>query len=396
MTLFRKGRPTRESRFAELGSLIPPPGALPWRSTLGTVTTDSALRMSAVWAAHNLICDQVASLPVDEYRKLPNGERLEILSPSKLVSSPSMVVDDLTWRYQAVSSFLLHGGAAGIVTSVSSAGWPETIELIDASALDWQPPREPGGEWTIKLLNEQVRRWPEGPLWYVPGRTLPGSPVGISVIGYAQNRIALGLAAEGYGADWFGNGAHPSAILKSNREITQEQATTIKERFKAATKSREPIAMGLGVEYQAISVPANESQFLETIQASVADIARFFGMQPEMIGGSSGTGSSITYANIEQRFLHLRQVTLTPWIVRLERALSDVIPRPRYVKLNRDAAVAMDLLTRVRALDIQIRNGSVTVNEARRLDDRAPVEWGDVPGVTDPPTPVADPVEAPQ
>lgn len=397
MTLFRRAGGDRERRFADLSSAIPRPGSLPYRTPLGAVTTDSALRQSAVWAAHNLICDQVASLPIDEYRRTAEGDRVE-LTASKLIASPSLVVDDMTWRYQAVSSMLLHGGAAGIVTAWTSAGWPESIELFDASALDWRPPSKPGGEWTVTLLGQELQRFPEGPLWYVPGRTLPGSPVGLSVISYAQSRIALGVAAENFGADWFVTGAVPSGKLRNTTQtVSPEQADEVKGRFKRAVSNRDVFVTGADWDYDPISVPASESQFLETIQASVADIARFFGMQPEMIGGTSGTSGSITYANIEQRFLHLRQVTLNPWIVRLERALTATIPRPRYVKLNRDAAVAMDLLTRVRATDIQIRNGTLLNDEARILDDRPPIPGGDQPGVlggAEAPSADPEPVEA--
>ena len=376
MTLFRRAKPGPERRFAELGSMIPPPGSAWTAGVGGAVGTEQALRLSSVWAAHNLIADQVASLPVDEFRRLPDGSSTEV-PKSRLITDPSAHVDALTWRYQAVSSFLFGGGIAGIVTIVGSSGWPEQIELVDPSSLDWRAPTKPGGEWEVRLLGKQIQRWPEGPLWYVPGRTLAGSPVGLSVIAYAAARIGLGLKAERYGADWFDGGGHPSGIIQSDQQISEPQARELKRRFMQATRNGEPAAMGSGISYQTVSVPANESQFLETIQASVADVARFFGMQPEMIGGSAGAGSSITYANIEQRFLHLRQVTLAPWVVRLENALTALTPRPRFVKLNRDAAVAMDLLTRVRAVDIQIKNRTMTRNEARELEDRAPVVGGD-------------------
>ena len=45
-------------------------------------------------------------------------------------------------------------------------------------------------------------------------------------------------------------------------------------------------------------------------------MARYFNVQPELIGGESG--GSLTYANVEQRALDFLQFCLRPWIVRTD------------------------------------------------------------------------------
>ncbi|MEV5085982.1 hypothetical protein AB0K74_47410 [Streptomyces sp. NPDC056159] len=48
------------------------------------------------------------------------------------------------------------------------------------------------------------------------------------------------------------------------------------------------VALGNGVKYRAISVPANESQFLETIKATANQVAAIYGVPPEKVGGETG------------------------------------------------------------------------------------------------------------
>jgi HK97 family phage portal protein len=380
MTLFQP-RARREKRVASLDTLeaiLRQHGITPRSSSssVGAITADTAMRLSAVWACVALICDQCSTLPFDEFRRVQGGWPVEVVPRSRLVDEPSALVDVLTWRYQFFESLVLRGNTYGWVTEMDPQMWPTRIELLDPDVVTWMAPRKPGGEWASKVAGEAVERWPSGRLWHVPGRTMAGCPIGLSPIKYAMERIRLGLTAERFGTDWFDDGAHPSALLEFEDWLDDSQAKVAKTRFVESTRGAEPAVLSGGVKYTPIQVSAEESQFLETIQANVADIARFFLVPPEMIGGASS--DSLTYANVEGRSLHLRQYTLNPWLVRCEAALTRSVPRPRYVKLNRDAIVAVDLTTRYKAHDLGIRAGWLSRNDVRDVEDKPPIDGGDM------------------
>jgi phage portal protein BeeE len=103
-----------------------------------------------------------------------------------------------------------------------------------------------------------------------------------------------------------------------------------------------------------------------------AECCRIFGPGIAEILGYE-TGGSLTYQNIEQRNLQLLIYALDPWLTRLERALSALLPRPQQVKFNRGALLRTDLLTRYRAHAIAIRAKFGTQDEARELEDRPPL-----------------------
>jgi HK97 family phage portal protein len=191
----------------------------------------------------------------------------------------------------------------------------------------------------------------------------------MSPIEYAAESIGLNLAARKFGAGFFGDGGHPSAILAPERDPGEDGAKAMKQGFIAATRgNREPVVMPQSVKYTPIQVNPEESQFLESQRFSVEDICRFFGVPPEMIGAAS-SGSSVTYANREQRAVDFLTFGLDPWLLRLEEMLTDQMPRPQVAKINRAALLRTDTLTRYQAHAIAKTNGWRNINEIRRIED---------------------------
>jgi HK97 family phage portal protein len=129
--------------------------------------------------------------------------------------------------------------------------------------------------------------------------------------------------------------------------------------------------LGSGARFQAVTIAPEEAQFLETTQANIRTIARYFGVQPELIGADSG--NSLTYANVEQRALDFLTFGLRPWLVRLETALSALLSSTTIVKFNAAALVRTDLLTRYQAHESAIRAGWKLRSEVRELEDLPPI-----------------------
>jgi HK97 family phage portal protein len=140
----------------------------------------------------------------------------------------------------------------------------------------------------------------------------------------------------------------------------------------AATRdNREPLVLGGGFTLDSIQVSPDESQFLETIKATADDIAGFFFRRPP------GEGGQVTYANVEARSLDLLTYTLNGWLVRLERALSRLLPRGRFVKFNADALLRVALKDRYEAHALALRSGLSNQDERRALEDLAPLPNGE-------------------
>ena len=356
---------------------IPPNSLAGFGSTTVLPTTgDAAQRKVAVWASVNLLAGLVSELPRDGYAGLGATRRpvgLPVFFTDPDGSGQGM--DD--WLYQLVSSWLLRGNAVGSVLARDAMERPTQILLHHPDACSvWQD--EKGRvHWYVDGVEKQARD-----IWHRRAFPSPGRVLGLSPIALHAATIGQGIAAANFGLRFFTDGGHPSAILQQEDSptVTQAEAVAVKQRFLAAVRgTREPVVMAKGWKYQSIQVAPNESQFLDTQKYTAAECARIFGPGvPEVLGYE--TGGSLTYANVEQRSLDLLKFTLNRWLVKVENILSaDVLTRPRYMKFNRNALLATDILTRYRVHEIALRNKIEVVNEVREKEDLPPVEWGDQP-----------------
>jgi len=84
------------------------------------------------------------------------------------------------------------------------------------------------------------------------------------------------------------------------------------------------------------------------------------------------SGQNVTYANVSQADLHYLKHSLDGYLVRIERALTALLPRPQVVKFNRSALLRADAENRHKVYDIRLRNKTMSVDEVRALEDEEP------------------------
>jgi phage portal protein BeeE len=94
-----------------------------------------------------------------------------------------------------------------------------------------------------------------------------------------------------------------------------------------------------------------------------------------MIGGT--TAGPLAYTSPEQRSLDLLTYTVRGWLVRLENAISALLPSNQFARFNASGMVRVDLKTRYEAHAIALASGFLTVNEVRALEDRGPLPTQD-------------------
>ncbi|MEU8270141.1 phage portal protein [Sphaerisporangium sp. NPDC049002] len=370
MSLLFGGHPRVERRSA-------PDPPIPPNSSLGSTfarvdlsRAEASLQKVAVWASVSLLAGTAGMLPIDVFA----GEgpaKQERPKPGWLLdpAGDGYGLEDWIWQYMASS--LLRGNVYGLVGERDPRrGTPTQIVLQHPDSVQgWRDRKDGLPRWRVGGVEVEH----SGDVWHKRVYPIPGQLTGMSPIAHQALTIGVGIAAMRFGAQWFEEGAHPTGILTSDSNLDQEQATTAKARFMAAlTGKREPVTLGKGWAYQQIQINPNESQFLETNNMTSAECCRIFGPGIAEILGYE-TGGSLTYQNIEQRNLQLLIYALDPWLVRLERALSGLLPRPHQVKFNRGALLRTDLLTRFRAHAIAIRAKFGTQDEARQLEDRPPL-----------------------
>jgi HK97 family phage portal protein len=344
-------------------------GDLPVASTYAAVPVNptTAMQHSAVWACVNLIAGAISTLPLYAYRR---GERDALPDLPPILRTPSAGWTLPEFLFALLQSLLIRGNAYGLIVDRAGAGLlPSQVELLAPERVGVTVPN---GSIEYRVDGQEVD---PASIWHVRAFTTAGSVVGLAPVEHARQAIGLGLGAERYAARFFGDSAIPSGVLTSDQDIKQDRAEHLKARWREAHAGRRDIAvLGSGARFQAVTIPPEQAQFLETTRANVATIARYFNCPPELVGGESG--GSLTYANVEQRALDFLTFCLRRWIVTTETALSALLSSTTTVQFNASALVRTDLLTRYQAHEVGIRAGFLTVNEARELEDRPPLPEG--------------------
>lgn len=363
MSLVRRALPERRS--TKPPAIPGPLEGMGADSAAGEVVTyETAMRHAAVHFCVNLIANTVSSFEVEAYR---GGVEMETLPRILANPSPGTSITGKGWRRQVLVSWLMRGNAYGFVLE-STAGYPTNVEVRHPDEFQWGWTSDRG--WRLYWMGLPVETLPLDVLHW-PAQTMPGQPFGLSPLSDARQAVGLGLAVEKFGAQWFGNGAHPSAILSAPGEVKDGPARVLKNRFKAAARDREPVVLSHGVKYDAIQVSPEESQFLETIKANRTTIALFYGVPPDMAGGE--VSNSMTYSNRQDRNLDFLTYTAGTWAARMDEVLTDLLPRPQRACLEPSNLLRLDAKTQTDVAVARVRGGLASRDEGRDLVGLPPI-----------------------
>jgi HK97 family phage portal protein len=326
------------------------------------VNPDQALRLSAVWACVNLLSNTVSTLPLKAHR--PGGAEFEPV----FLESPAAGWTLTDWLEAVMRSLLLRGNAYGFITARSGPRMsPSQVELVDPDRVSVNV--SPSGEVTYRFQGQLVD---PSDLWHVRAFRYPGSPLGLSPIQYAAETIGLGLSTRRFGQAYFSDGAMPTGILKIGQPADQLTIDTVRAHLKRATHGRrQPLIVSGDAAWTQLSVSPEQSQFIDSQRLNVTEIARVFGVPAAMVDGQSE--DSNTYANLEGRSLHFLQYSLNPWLIRLENAISSLLPGGAYVKFTTAALLKTTTKERYEAYRLGLDGGFLTIPEVRELEDKLPL-----------------------
>lgn len=295
-------------------------------STSGVdVTEDSALNFSAVWSAINLISGTVGMLP--RRLVLRTGVRLPggMPPPEQHIVNHILAVEPNQYATPAVfhqthqAHCLTHGNAYQEV--VREGGVPVALRTLlpDQTKPEWLK----DGTLIYRvfdytLAGRKVRDVSPADMIHVPGLGWDGTQ-GYSVIARARESVGLGLASERYGASYFGNGCIPGGVITHPGDLSPEAEKNIAadwtERHGIAENGHKLAVLDEGMKYTQVGIPPEDSQFLQTRQFQVKEIARWFRVPPHMLYESD----QATYASVELQGLEFLTYTLLPWLVRWEQ-----------------------------------------------------------------------------
>jgi HK97 family phage portal protein len=335
------------------------------------VTTESALQLLTVLGCVQFIAGQISMLPVDVYRKV-DGASVE-QTPPPWLRRPTPTLSFQDWVGQMLSSLMLAGNAYAWVQRSPTAG---VVSLTPLDPATVSVDRVQGRK--VFRLNGDMR--PDAEILHIPGIMLAGKDVGLSPIEYARQSIGLGISALEFGSKFFDGEGNMPGVIETPGPMQPDQIKNLASQWRA---KRTRAGRGLpgiltdGGQWKMTGVTNEQAQFLATRQFTAAEIAgQMFLVDPSELG-IPVNGTSLTYANLEERKIRRKEVTLQPWVTRLEASLTALLPQPRYVRFNFGAYLRGDLMSQYSAGAMGIQNDFLTPNEVRTWFEYPPLPGGD-------------------
>ena len=350
------------------------------------VTPETCLQAPTVQAVIRAIAGHISTLPVRVLLKSTSRDRdrkepLPNHPVARLLNAPNLTQDRVTYWLDAVSFLLRYGnfyafkarGQTGPIRRLEPLP-PDcvTVEQNDDLSLTYRVNRGAGDskvyqQWQIHHARRAARNG-----W------LGDSPVML-----ARESIALEIAAERFGASFFGNGAMPGIILKyiqgTPGHRSEEDRKRFIEEFQEAFTGRSrfrAILLPKGIEMadDPVALDNDKAQFLETRKYQRTVIAGVFGVPPQFVGDLERA----TFNNAEQQSLDFVQNVILPDVRVFEAAMErDLLTDEDraggvIIRFNLDAALRGDYLSRQQGLKIQREAGVINPNEWREQEGMNP------------------------
>lgn len=201
-----------------------------------------------------------------------------------------------------------------------------------------------------------------------------------------RESIALEIAAEQFGASFFGNGAIPLAYFKfmeghlGFKDQADEDAfiDSFQEAFSKGNKFR-GMLVPKGMEVELKDIDHEKTQFNQTMQAIRNRIAGAFGVPPHLVGDLERA----TFNNVEQQDKDFTINVILPYVRMFEAAMErDFLTaeqrRDGYVvRFDLNEVMRADFKSRQEGLKIQREAGAINANEWRAIEGRNPISEED-------------------
>lgn len=355
----------RVDRDATLSDVIGDGSRIRRRGAPVRVTAEQALKNSVWWAGLTLRADLMSTFPVDVVRSV-GGLMVPVVSPGLLFSRPTPDVGIVRFLHDRQWDLDSVGNHVGIITSRNAFGLPASIEQVPTECVRAQMNGRKIKHWIID--NKVYQRYE---IWHETQHTVSGFDLGLSPLAYASRALSIYDSTQEFAADWFGNGALPRGVLRHTKRdrLDNQTRNDAKDGFKESTLGGDIFVTGVEWEWIPSATTAATAGFLDQKTSSEKDVARYIGVPAGMLDIEISTGN-ITYANATQANLQFLVTKLGPAVVGLQDFWSDhALPKPWKMRLNTDALLRMDPMTKALLLELLNKNRLRTPTELRALDN---------------------------
>lgn len=352
-----------------------------------TVDEETCLGLSAVYNAVTLIAGTIGALPLhllqtkNDRKRLADGRRLYRIMHDAW--NPYQIA--MSGRECLMAAVLLWGNG---FCEIQRDGYGEVVALWPIPPSRVRIEIEDGIPTYYVRVESVDILFPRSRILHIPGMGFDGYR-GVSVVTMARKSLGHSMALETFGSLFFGQGTHPGLILKHPGLLSPEAHKNLKEQgpltsAEALWRSHRTVILEEGMSVERIGVSPEDSQFLESRQFQIPEVARWFNLPPHKL--KDLTKSSFNNIESEQRSFYVDSIL--PWLVRLEQNynLQLLTDGDRgmygggrlYFKHVAEGILRGDTAARGDFYQKMFNIGAFSPNDIRALEDLDPVPGGDI------------------
>ena len=355
-----------------------------WQETFGggstqagvSVTASSAMGYPPVWRAINLISGDVASLPLKVYRRMPDGgkESASSLPAYNLMRrKASQDVKAFDMIRTITSHALLRGnGYAAIIRN----GRRDPVELVLLDPAETYPAKVDGELWYVTRVDNDEIKMRSRDVLHIRGLS-PDNYVGYDVVTVMAEALGVGMAAQRFGARFFGHGANMSGLLMVPGFFPEEKIRNTMAAWRdmqsGLDNSHKVALLQEGVKFQQLQMSPEQSQFLQTREYEVRQtVASILGCPPHKLGDPTRTSNN----SLESENVSYLNDCLKPWLREWEAECDDkLLSETQYANdthffaFNRNALLQMEAKDRAEVYSRHLEHGTLTINDVLRAED---------------------------
>jgi HK97 family phage portal protein len=337
-----------------------------------SVTTDSSMTFSAVFACVRIISESIASLPVRVYRVETDGDKIEEVSHPVnrlLTRKPNDFMTTYTFLDVLMNNLLLEGNSYFYIERDSSA---RPVGLIPIKTQHVKVINHDGQiYYDVKDYDLAIRK--EDMLHFF-NLSFNGYE-GTSVIGSQRTTIGTSIASNDTANSYLGNSSQIGGIIKHPGKLSKEAVARLKTSWNQSTTGSfvagKTAILEEGMTFEQSKINANDYQLLETRRFQIEEIGRIFKVPLSLIGHLE---KSANYNSIEALSIDFVRFTLQPYLVLIEQELNRKLFRENeldnyFVRLDSKGLLRGDSAARATYYREMSAIGVLSINEIRRMED---------------------------
>lgn len=228
--------------------------------------------------------------------------------------------------------------------------------------------------WYVTEIDGVPLKLPSEDVIHIRNLSIDGL-IGLSVIDLMKEAFGLGIAAQRFGARFFGEGSNASGILMIPGHIKKEaQENVIKmwnSMAQGISKSHRVALIQDGVKYQQLTIPPEQAQFLQTRRFELIEVANILGLPPHKLGDDSKTA----YNSLEAENKSALDESYDPWLCAWEDECEsklltedEINDETHLIKFDRSTLLQTQLKERADAYRLFREIGVYSVNDCLRRE----------------------------